>query len=72
LCADDVAELVGVVGDLEVTFVREHRDARLGRIVVEVTVSAGDRNTRAAGDYARAWDISFIDVVAQIDCEERR
>ena len=69
---DDVLNLVGAVGDLEVTLRGEHGDAGLRGVVVQVAVSAGDGDAGAGGDDARSGDELLVDAVAQIHCEERK
>ena len=54
LGADSLAHLLGAVGDPKVTLFREHHDAGLRRIIVQVAVAAGDGYAWPGSDDARA------------------
>ena len=54
LLADGLLDLLFAISNLEVTFLGKHCDGGLRRIVVEVTVTAGDGDAGAGGDHARA------------------
>ena len=56
LGADDVADLVGAVGDPEVALGGNRLDVHVGRVVVQVAVAAGDADAGAGGDDARAGE----------------
>ncbi len=71
LGANDVANLVHAVGDLEITLLGKHHHPGLRREVVQVAVAAGDRNARAAGHDSRADQIAFVDRIAQVDRQKR-
>ena len=71
LGTNHVTDLVDAVGDLVVAFLGEHRHADLGRVVVQVTVPARDRNPRSAGHDPRARDETLVDRRAQVDRQER-
>ena len=60
------------IGDPEIALLREEPHLRLGRETIDVTVAAGDGEWRAAGNDARAGDISVIDGIAKIYGSEGR
>src|SRR5215472_17349584 len=72
LGADDVANLVHAIGNLEVSFLGEHADACLRREIVQVAVTAGDGDARTAGNDSGSWNQPFVDRVAQIDGQKRQ
>src|SRR4029077_7210719 len=72
LRAHYVADLVDAVGDLKVAFLGKHAHTRLRRIIVQVAMTAGDRNARSTGYSAGSRNQAFVDQIPEIDGEKRR
>src|SRR5215467_12185407 len=67
-----MTHLIRTIGNLVIPFSRKQSDTRLRRVVVQITMAASNRDTRATGHHAWARYISLIDVPTQIHCSERR
>src|SRR4051812_13655966 len=66
-----MTDLIGSISDPIVPLFREHADARLRGIVIQVAVSAGDGNAGAAGDDPRPDDETLADGIPKIYRQER-
>ena len=69
--ADDMTELIGAVGDVEVALERVEVDAHVGRIVVQIAVTSRDADAGAAGHDAWPREVAFVDQVAKVGGKER-
>jgi hypothetical protein len=71
LRADRLPHLFRTVGDLKVTLFRKHHDPRLRRVIIEIAVSASDRNARSGSYNTRTRNEACVDAIAQINGKKR-